>query len=131
MFAAVFVLLYVGHLSADYPLQTDTQASRKADRNAAGWRSNVAHAGTHVVACTALLAVGAALLPDVHLGLWRTAVAVAWIGASHSLIDRRWPVAWWMDHTRQAGFRTAGGAAHVDQTAHILALAVAAFIIAA
>jgi hypothetical protein len=36
-----------------------------------------------------------------------------------------------MQHTRQAGFAQHGGAAHVDQTAHITTIAVAALAIAA
>jgi hypothetical protein len=36
-----------------------------------------------------------------------------------------------MQLTRQAGFAQHGGAAHVDQTAHVLALAVAALFLAA
>ena len=131
MFAAVFILLYVAHLAADYPLQTDHQAAHKADRSAEGWRANVVHAGTHAAACTAALLAGAAFLPEVALPVVRTVIAVAWIGVTHSVVDRRWPVVWWMDHTRQRAFRERGGAAHVDQTAHVLALAVAALVIAA
>lgn len=131
MFAATFILLYVAHMLADYPFQTDHQAAHKADRGAAGWRANLAHAGTHVIACVAVLAVGAAALGELHPALWRAAVAVVWIGASHSVIDRRRGVAWWMDHTGQCGFREHGGAAHVDQTAHLVALAIAALVIAA
>lgn len=95
MFATLFVLLYVGHLLADYPLQTDHQAGHKADRGAAGWRASLAHAGTHAV------------------------------------IDRRWPVTRWMRSARQAGWATRGGSAHVDQTAHITALFIAALALAA
>lgn len=131
MFAAAFILLYVGHLIADYVLQTDHQAAHKADHGAAGWRANLVHAGTHVIVCAAALAAGAALLGELHPTLWRAAVAVAWIGASHAAIDRRRAIAWWMNHAHQAVFREHGGAAHIDQTAHITALAIAALIIAA
>lgn len=131
MFAATFILLYTAHLVADYVLQTDHQAAHKADRSVAGWRANLAHAGTHVIVCAAALAAGAALLGELHPNLWRAAVAVAWIGASHAAIDRRRAIAWWMDHARQREFRERGGAAHVDQTAHIAALVIAATIIAA
>ena len=131
MFAAAFILLYVSHLAADYPGQTDHQAAHKADRDAAGWRANFAHAGTHVLTCAVVLAIGAAFLGELHVSPWRAAAALLWIGATHSAIDRRRGVAWWMDHTGQAAFRAHGGAAHVDQTAHVIALAVAALIIAA
>jgi hypothetical protein len=131
VFAAAFVLLYAAHLIADYVLQTDHQAARKADRSAAGRRANLAHAGTHVIVCAAALAAGTALLNELHPALWRAAVAVAWIGASHAAIDRRRGITWWMDHTGQTAFRAHGGAAHVDQTAHIVALLIGALIIAA
>ncbi|MFD4328556.1 hypothetical protein ACFWQC_28265 [Nocardioides sp. NPDC058538] len=35
MFASIFVLLYAAHMLSDYPLQTDHQASCKANRGAA------------------------------------------------------------------------------------------------
>ncbi|WP_244291046.1 hypothetical protein [Streptomyces virginiae] len=53
-----------------------------------------------------------------------------WIGATHGFIDRRWPVAAWMRIARQAGWAAHGGAAHVDQTAHVLALTLAALFLA-
>lgn len=131
MFPTVFILLYVAHLVADYALQADRQATLKAERSAAGWWANLSHAGTHVAVCAVALGAGAALLPGAYLPVARTVLAVAWVGVSHGFVDRRWPVAWWMDHTGSAAFRTRGGAQHVDQTAHVLALAVAALIIAA
>lgn len=126
----MFVLLYVAHLTADYVLQTDHQASHKADRTPAGWWANLTHAATHVAACAATITLGWAVLDHIHLHPAPTALALAWIGASHSVIDRRWPIAWWMDNTGSADFRTRGGAAHVDQTAHIIALLAAALILA-
>ncbi|MFD3820607.1 DUF3307 domain-containing protein [Streptomyces rubiginosohelvolus] len=131
MFASLFVLLYIGHLLADYPLQTDHQATHKADRSAAGWAANLRHATTHVVTCTAALTVGAVVLDDVALSAPMVLAALLWIGASHALIDRRWPVQWWMNHTGQTSWAANGGAAHVDQTAHVLALALAALALAA
>ncbi|MFD8142494.1 DUF3307 domain-containing protein [Streptomyces sp. NPDC059708] len=126
MFAQIAFLLYVAHMLADYPLQTDHQAAHKADKGGEGWRANLAHAATHVVSCGVALAVGAWLLPDVRLSAGPAALALLWIGASHGFIDRRWPVAAWMKIARQTKWAQHGGAAHVDQTAHILALAVAA-----
>jgi hypothetical protein len=131
MFPTVFVLLLVAHLAADYALQTDRQATLKSEPGRAGWSANLSHAGTHVAACAVALGAGAMLLPGAALPVTRTVLAVAWIGVSHGLIDRRWPIAWWMDHTGSADFRTRGGAQHVDQTAHVLALAIAAVAIAA
>lgn len=131
MFASAFALLYVGHLLADYPGQTDHQAAHKADRTAAGWRANLTHAATHVLLCALTLAAGAALLDDMPLTVARTAVALAWVGVTHSVIDRRWIVRRWMETTGQREFLAHGGAAHVDQAAHIGALAIAALYLAA
>ncbi|MEU3603689.1 DUF3307 domain-containing protein [Streptomyces sp. NPDC006798] len=130
MFAELFALLYVAHLAADYPLQTDHQAEHKAEGGLAGWVANAAHAGTHVAVAAGLLAVGAVLL-DWSLSVPAAAVAVVWIGATHALIDRRWPIRWWMTHTGQTVWADHGGAAHVDQTAHIIALTAAALGLAA
>ncbi|MGX1226891.1 DUF3307 domain-containing protein [Streptomyces ambofaciens] len=130
MFASLFVLLYVAHLAADYPLQTDHQAAHKADHGHAGWRANAAHALTHVVACGVALMVASVVL-DESAGTWASAVALLWIGTTHAVIDRRWPVARWMRFARQPKFAQHGGAAHVDQTAHLLVLAVAALFLAA
>jgi hypothetical protein len=130
VFATVFVLLYVAHLLADYVLQTDHQADHKADRTPAGWYANISHATTHVAACAATLVIGWAALDGVHLHPLTTALALAWVGLSHGFIDRRWPIAWWMNHTGSNAFYTKGGAAYVDQTAHIAALFIAALIFA-
>lgn len=131
MFAALFVLLYLGHLLADYPFQTDHQAGHKADHGTAGWRANLSHAGTHVLTCSLALAVGALVLDDVRLTVAPAALAVLWIGATHAFIDRRWPVARWMAFARQDGWAKHGGAAHVDQTAHVVALVIASLFLAA
>jgi len=130
MFAELFVLLFVAHLAADYPLQTDHQAAHKAECSAAGWRANLTHAGTHVLACGVALVVAAVVLGE-SAGALASVAALLWIGATHAVIDRRWPVARWMRFARQAGFARHGGAAHVDQTAHLIALAVAALFLAA
>ncbi|MFE4205937.1 DUF3307 domain-containing protein [Streptomyces goshikiensis] len=125
MFAEIAFLLYLGHLLADYPFQTDHQAAHKAGCGRTGWTANVAHATTHVLTCGLLLTIGSVAL-DWDLPLWAAAVAVLWIGVSHGFIDRRWPVAAWMRIARQSGWAAHGGAAHVDQTAHVLALTLAA-----
>ncbi|MFE7113190.1 DUF3307 domain-containing protein [Streptomyces sp. NPDC057575] len=130
MFASLFVLLYLGHLLADYPFRTDHQARHKADCGSAGWRADLTHAATHVLTCSAALGVGALLLDDVALSLWPATAALLWTGATHAIIDRRWPVARWMQFARQAGWAKNGGAAHVDQTAHITALVIASLFLA-
>ncbi|GGS27891.1 DUF3307 domain-containing protein [Streptomyces parvus] len=130
MFPTLFVLLYLAHLLADYPFQTDHQAGHKAASGAVGWRANLAHAGTHVAFCSLALAVAAAVL-DESAGLLPSTAAVLWIGATHAAIDRRRLVVRWMKLAHQQEWAERGGAAHVDQTAHILALTVAALYLAA
>ncbi|MGW1290451.1 DUF3307 domain-containing protein [Streptomyces sp. NPDC002586] len=131
MFAALFALLYAAHLLADYPFQTDYQAAHKDKCGAAGWRANLAHAGTHVVLSAVMLTAGFLCIDGFAPGFVPAAVGLAWIGATHSFIDRRWPVARWMAFARQAGFAQHGGAAHVDQTFHVTALVIAALIMSA
>lgn len=130
MFASVFILLYIGHLLADYPLQTDHQAGCKADHGTAGWRANLTHASTHLATCALLLSVGVLVL-DLHIATWPALASLAWIAGTHAVIDRRWPITRWMHFARQEKWAEHGGAAHVDQTAHITALGIAALIIAA
>ncbi|RSS86995.1 DUF3307 domain-containing protein [Streptomyces sp. WAC05292] len=130
MFATMFILLYVAHLLSDYVLQTDRQSELKALRSAAGWRANVSHAGTHVVVSAAALGAGASML-DLPLSAGTAAGVLAWVGLSHGFIDRRWPVQWWMERTGSADFAQRGGAAFVDQAAHVTALMLAALVAAA
>lgn len=125
MFASTFVLLYVGHMIADYPLQIDWQASCKAEKSAVGWLANLTHAGTHVAVCAATLGLGAVVL-DLGLSPTAAAIALAWIGLSHSIIDRRGGVLAWMRIARQTKFQERGGAVPVDQAAHITAVVIAA-----
>ncbi|MFI1779889.1 DUF3307 domain-containing protein [Streptomyces rubiginosohelvolus] len=131
MFASLFVLLYLGHLLADYPFQSDYQAAHKAERTTTGWVAALTHAATHVATCAAALTVGALVLDDVALSLPAVAAALLWIGATHAFIDRRWPVLWWMRNTGSTAWIAHGGAAHVDQTAHVLALVLAALALSA
>ncbi|MER5613286.1 DUF3307 domain-containing protein [Streptomyces sp. NPDC002215] len=130
MFASLFILLYIAHLLADYPFQTDHQAGCKANHGAAGWRANLTHAGTHLLISAVMLAVGILAL-DLQIGLLPAAIGLFWIAGTHSIIDRRWPVARWMAFARQAGWAQHGGAAHVDQTAHVAAIGIAALVLAA
>lgn len=130
MFATLFVLLYVAHLLADYPFQTDHQAAHKAACGVAGWRANLAHAGTHLVLSGLALLAGWVVL-GLNVGLLPATAALLWIAGTHAFIDRRWPVARWMRFARQAGWAQHGGAAHVDQTAHVAAIFLAALALSA
>ncbi|WP_138899436.1 DUF3307 domain-containing protein [Streptomyces chryseus] len=141
MFSALFILLLLGHWAADYPGQTDAMAARKAGwtevdthgkavHHHHGWGANLAHASVHVALCGGLLGLGALLLPEITLSLVPTLLALLWIGATHAVIDRRWPVAAWMRLARQESWAAHGGAAHVDQTLHTLAIGAAALFLA-
>lgn len=130
MFATIFILLHVAHLIADYVLQTDHQAAHKMEKTREGWIANLGHAGTHTITTATALAIGWWAL-DLHIDLPAAVIALAWITASHAFLDRRWPVTWWMTHTGSTDWISRGGAAHVDQTAHVTAIAIAALGIAA
>ncbi|MER0477157.1 DUF3307 domain-containing protein [Streptomyces sp. Edi2] len=131
MFATVFVLLYAAHLLSDYALQSDHQAEHKAEPGITGWCANLSHAATHVLVSAVLLALGTAVL-NLPVSGPITAVSLAWVGASHALLDRRWPVLWWMEHVGRAPkYAANGGAAFVDQAGHVTALVLAALAAAA
>lgn len=119
MLADAFVILFAAHLLADYPLQTDHQAAHKAAAGLHGWIANLAHGATHVAVSLVLLVLVWHPVANLDLDPSALALALIWLGTSHSVIDRRWPVAWWMNHARQASFAAHGGTAHVDQAAHI------------
>ncbi len=137
MFAAVFVLLYVAHQAADYPGQWDKLATRKAGwtdkagQHHHGWGENLLHAATHAVLCLVLL-YGAGAVIGLHLATGAVAAGVAWVTVTHAVIDRRWIVRWWMEHTGQAQYIEHGGMLTVDQAAHVVVgLLPAALLIAA
>lgn len=131
-FAAVYTLLHAAHQAGDYLAQTDPQALRKpcaADRDVQcteteSWGALVGHITSyHLIQAAALLLANRAL--SLHLTPGRAAAGIAISALTHTLIDRRWPVRLWMDHTGSSGFRSRGGAPQVDQAMHYLALAVA------
>ncbi|MFD6864731.1 DUF3307 domain-containing protein, partial [Streptomyces diastaticus] len=80
--------------------------------------------------CALLLTVGSLVL-GWRLPVLPTLAVLVWIGTTHAVIDRRRLVTAWMTWARQPKFAAHGGAAHVDQTAHILALTLAALFLAA
>lgn len=132
-FAAVYALLHSAHQAGDFLAQTDPQTRRKPCRTDRGtqctelesWGALLGHITTYHLTQAAALAAGNHFL---RLGLTRNQL-LAGIGvsaATHAIIDRRWPVRLWMDHTGSGLFRQAGGAPQVDQAMHYLALAVAA-----
>src|SRR4051794_32886259 len=91
VFVVTLVVLLVGHSLGDHVAQTDRQATRKADRGAAGWRALAGHLlAYHVTITVALLLTCAALrLP---LSMTGVVAGVAFSAVTHGLLDRRWPV---------------------------------------
>jgi len=144
-FAALFALLLVGHYVGDYVAQTDRMAVRKVAGAAypeghpdegqpvpawLSWWWNQAHVATYTATLVATVLGVSALggfagqFAAVPGWRWLLAVAVNW--AAHSLLDRRWPVVRLMEATGSGPFSRRGGAAHVDQTLHLLTLLVLA-----
>jgi hypothetical protein len=116
-----FVL--AAHLIGDWIVQTDWQAANKAD----SWWAMFNHmAGYHLTLGIALL-VG-----DINATGWWKGLAILGISwATHSVIDRRWPVVWIMRHTRSEGFSELPWARMVvDQVLHLSILLIAVGVIA-
>lgn len=130
--AAVYVALLAGHHLGDYPIQRDSDAQSKGmpadDLLAAGtpWHTGWASIAVHVLSYVACQAVAILLIsivvPLTLTGVW-TALVVS--GATHAVIDRRWPV--------DAIIRAKGGCKHwpgaaacIDQALHHFMILVAA-----
>lgn len=129
MLADAFVALLAAHFLGDYVGQTDRQSARKAGwtegedgpcpgRHHHGWGANLAHVATHVLVSAGLLLAVALAVPGFRPEPAAALAALGWVGATHSVIDRRWPVRWWMEHTGSSGF-VAVGMPLVDQAMHI------------
>lgn len=150
MFAAAFAALYIAHHVADYWLQTQDQADRKGLR---GWTGRLAcarHVATHTV-CNVVVLAGVYALAGVWPPNWPAVVsAVGVIAVTHYWADRRTTLAWLARVLDTRGilpgkyrFHEFGkaheghaacmgtGAAHLDQSWHVLWLGVGAAIIAA
>ncbi|MBA0054028.1 DUF3307 domain-containing protein [Streptomyces sp. AJS327] len=129
-FAAAFLGLFVAHHAADYLFQSDCQSARKAawtegpedpapGRHHHGWGANQVHASIHTASSLIVLGV-LAVTVGLPLSLLELAAALVWVHVTHSLIDRRWPVRWWMTHTGSGGFVDRGGMPLVDQAMHLV-----------
>ncbi len=137
VFAAVAVALYVAHHLADFFVQMDTWAQRKALPTWAGRMACTWHVLTYVATQAAVLLIVAAVL-DMPLPAWPTAAALAVSGLTHWIIDRRWPIRMVADALGKGGFYRAGhcpcgsGAFALDQAAHMaLSVLIPALLIAA
>jgi len=115
-------IVLAGHFIGDWIVQTDEQAANKAT----SWWANQRHmVGYHftmwMIFSAACLMHLDALTPE-SVGMLRIdmaiIIAVSWV--THSIIDRRWPVVWLMEHTGSGPFsKTPWGPMAVDQALHL------------
>lgn len=117
----MFGALLIGHLIGDWLVQTDRQAMNKMK----SWKANQAHVATYHLSIAATVALGTLATPALfypHITpLAAGLLLVSW--PTHSLLDRRWPVRWLMEHTGSSGFAsTSFGPMVVDQVLHIVTL---------
>lgn len=124
-FPTVFAAMTAAHHVGDYLLQNDHQAQCKTE----SWAANQAHVASYHLAQLAAVGLASRVL-GLRLSPARLAagMTVSWV--THSVIDRRWPVRWWMTRTGSADFYANGGAPHVDQAMHHAALFAAALVAA-
>lgn len=134
-FAVLAIAARVGHLLGDFGAQTNADACRKA---APGyniiddtpyrdtWKANQRHCATYHAALIATVAATAATT-GVRVRPGRAVAAVAFSWATHSLIDRRWPVKWSMEATGSGDWYD-DGKALVDQMLHEVCILAAAGI---
>lgn len=130
-FPAVYALLRVAADVADHWVQSDHQARHKAKPGAEGHKALAGHVASYTATQAAALAAGNKLL---GLGLRPRSMvaALALSGATHYLIDRRWPVRKAAEATGKGAFHDLGGplggAYLLDQATHHLAEGLAAFV---
>jgi uncharacterized membrane protein len=117
----LFEYLFVAHLVADWLLQTEWQALNK-DHN---FLALFSHIGIYSLVILAVLVA--------NFGFWNGAVylVVGLIALTHGFIDRRKPVIWFMKTFRLMVERPSNQVLvlAVDQTFHILLLAIAVLIL--
>jgi hypothetical protein len=119
----LFEKLFVAHLVADWLFQTEWQALNKHQN----YRALFSHIGIYS------LVILSVLWFDFGFQNLTVYLVVGMIAVTHAFIDRRWPVAWFMKTFRliverkPKQFLMLG----VDQTFHILLLAIAGLILSA
>jgi hypothetical protein len=112
-------------------VQSDHQAQHKAKPGAEGHKALAGHVASYTATQAAALLVGNRVL---GLGLRprNMAAALALSGATHYLIDRRWPVRKVAEATGKGGFYELGGplggAYLLDQATHHLVEGFAAYL---
>lgn len=134
----LFPLLLAGHLLGDFLVQTDWMSAFKARPDCwapalrphvtlpkhlrKSWVANQVHVTTyHSTLLLCLLPwLAGPYYPTPPVRFW-TGIAASWV--LHSLLDRRWPVAWLLRVTGSPRFAdTAFGMMSVDQSLHVVTL---------
>ncbi|MFE0472418.1 hypothetical protein ACFW2V_12460 [Streptomyces sp. NPDC058947] len=130
-FPAAYALLRIAADAADHWVQTDRQARCKAKPGLEGHRALAGHVASYAVTQGLALVAGNRLL---GLGLRRRsmATALALSGATHYVIDRRWPLRKAADAAGKGPFYRMGGPLGgsylMDQSAHHVMEGIAAYV---
>lgn len=132
--ALMLGVLLASHFLADFPLQSDHQATHKHLGSWPGRRACAAHAGTHAgVQLAALL--GVAAVTGIELAPIPLVLGVGLNAATHYWIDRRFTLRGLVVASEplvgKLAFYDNGGAFHIDMAAHLALIVPAALIIAA
>jgi len=132
-FAATFATMFAAHHLGDYWIQTHAQARTKGDRTPAGRRACAAHVATYT-AGSALAVAGVSAALDLRLS-WRSQLLAQVISAgTHYWLDRRWTLDGLVNAidplTGKSTYLAEGGAPLLDQSAHLVCLAVASLVAA-
>lgn len=129
-FAALFTMIWIAHMIADYWVQTDWQANTKGAAGMVGRLACAAHVATYTATLTIVIVVVSYRI-DIDLSPGRVTAGLAVSAITHYFADRRTPLRRlavacrhsrvWLDN---------GGLALVDQAWHIGWLGIVALIIA-
>lgn len=112
-FAAAYAALWAAHDLADHVVQTDEQARTKGQPShrsiAPGedvplpwWPAMAGHVGSYHLVQLAAVAMLRRL--GVRPRWWRILLATAWSAATHTVLDRRWPVLRLLEATGSGAF---------------------------
>lgn len=134
VFTTVFIAMLVGHHLGDYLLQTTWQVEHKGDRGGIGWLAAAGHAASYTAA-TVTTTLVASLVLDVHPTPLGFLIGQLFSAATHLVIDRRFTLEWFIEQVDKVipgklKYYTDGGAAFLDQMAHMVCLFIAALLMA-
>ncbi|MEU1647575.1 DUF3307 domain-containing protein [Micromonospora zamorensis] len=133
VFAVITAVLIPAHQLADHIVQTDADASHKAEPGWAGWRHLLIHVTTYHLTVAAMLAVTVVLL-DLPVSALGLTAGMAFSAITHALLDRRWTVRLILHATGSAAFADRQtpvcGMYLADQSLHYACLWVSALLIA-